>query len=946
MSNFKKVHVKHFLLVFFFSFCISKNIFGQIKVDPNNKVGIGIETPHSSAKLDVHSETLGFLKPRLTTTNRNAIVAPAAGLEVYDINENRTYWYNGTTWVTYGSGSGTGGTLVTAGTGIIVDGDGTSGNPYKVSSTIQPNSTTLNGLISLLSNDETASSEFNNSTSESSDLKSYTLAPNSYSKILIEAIVRSKVDLSSNIKPSFSWKFKKDNVQIRNPYAERILSTTSTTGGGWYTNTLSVICDGGQTQNTVLSITAQMSQASTSIGCTVEAFRIYSISNTTIEGVVGPEGPQGPQGPQGQGGLTVAGNNILVTGSGILGDEYIITNTFTEADASTTNELQTISTNNTPGQISLSNGGGNLMLNVNDDDSDPGNEMQTLSISGNDLTISGRNTVTLPSGSSDPTNLTITGSNSPVTLNSSTGTDVTFTAGNGISLTGTTSNVTITNTFEEGDASTTNEIQTLSTDGTPGNLSMSKGGGTVTLNVKDDDFVIGNEFQDLSLSGTTLTISNGNSVNLSPTLVTGSGTNNYIAKWTPNGNTLGNSQIFENGTSVGIGTTSASGTAKLHVVGRVLFDFPTTNYGNTSIAIGHGAGNDNQTGTNNIFMGLNSGFSTGSGYNNVFIGGHSGYNTTEGNNNIFMGANSGGSNVSGSSNVVLGHAAASGFALASDNVIIGHEAAVRANGTSQNTYVGYRAGYELKGARNSCFGYKAGGREDNNNGSENSFFGYNAGDGNKDGSNNTCIGSNSTTGSTNLTNATAIGNLCAVDAADKVWIGNASVTVIGGAADWSKASDIKFKSEIQENVPGLSFVTKLKPVTYKFDTKKFQENLIRNLPDSVKSRYLENVDFKPTSNIIRTGFVANDVDRICNEIGYKFDGVTAPADKEGHYLLAYSQFVVPLVKAVQEQQLEIENLEKKINDQKAILDTQKTILDEKDKILQDLIRRIVILEHK
>jgi hypothetical protein len=36
----------------------------------------------------------------------------------------------------------------------------------------------------------------------------------------------------------------------------------------------------------------------------------------------------------------------------------------------------------------------------------------------------------------------------------------------------------------------------------------------------------------------------------------GSGTLNYIPKWTPNGTTLGNSLIFDNGTNVGIGTTT------------------------------------------------------------------------------------------------------------------------------------------------------------------------------------------------------------------------------------------------------------------------------------------------------------------------------------------------------------------------------------------------------
>ncbi|MFH2141605.1 MAG: hypothetical protein ABIJ97_04225 [Bacteroidota bacterium] len=53
--------------------------------------------------------------------------------------------------------------------------------------------------------------------------------------------------------------------------------------------------------------------------------------------------------------------------------------------------------------------------------------------------------------------------------------------------------------------------------------------------------------------------------------VVGSGTLNYVPKWTPNGNTLGNSQIFDNGTNVGVGTAAPS--QKLHVAGgSVLID--------------------------------------------------------------------------------------------------------------------------------------------------------------------------------------------------------------------------------------------------------------------------------------------------------------------------------------------------------------------------------------
>jgi hypothetical protein len=39
-------------------------------------------------------------------------------------------------------------------------------------------------------------------------------------------------------------------------------------------------------------------------------------------------------------------------------------------------------------------------------------------------------------------------------------------------------------------------------------------------------------------------------------IVTGTGTLNFVPKWTPNGTNLGNSQIFDDGTNVGIGTTT------------------------------------------------------------------------------------------------------------------------------------------------------------------------------------------------------------------------------------------------------------------------------------------------------------------------------------------------------------------------------------------------------
>jgi len=54
---------------------------------------------HASAMLDVKSINKGFLVPRLTTTQRNAIDPVATGLLVFDTTEGKFYFYNGSAWV-------------------------------------------------------------------------------------------------------------------------------------------------------------------------------------------------------------------------------------------------------------------------------------------------------------------------------------------------------------------------------------------------------------------------------------------------------------------------------------------------------------------------------------------------------------------------------------------------------------------------------------------------------------------------------------------------------------------------------------------------------------------------------------------------------------------------------------------------------------------------------
>ncbi len=63
-------------------------------------VGIGTNAPDTSAILDLASTTKGFLLPRMTTTERNAIPVSAArkGLTIFNITTNKINFYNGSAW--------------------------------------------------------------------------------------------------------------------------------------------------------------------------------------------------------------------------------------------------------------------------------------------------------------------------------------------------------------------------------------------------------------------------------------------------------------------------------------------------------------------------------------------------------------------------------------------------------------------------------------------------------------------------------------------------------------------------------------------------------------------------------------------------------------------------------------------------------------------------------
>ena len=84
-----------------------------------SQTGVSINTTGAaadpSAMLDVSSDNAGILIPRMTKTQRNAILAPAEGLLIYQTDDTIGFWYYSNKWNLMGQGGGSG---ITPGTDI------------------------------------------------------------------------------------------------------------------------------------------------------------------------------------------------------------------------------------------------------------------------------------------------------------------------------------------------------------------------------------------------------------------------------------------------------------------------------------------------------------------------------------------------------------------------------------------------------------------------------------------------------------------------------------------------------------------------------------------------------------------------------------------------------------------------------------------------------------
>ncbi|MEM9929283.1 MAG: tail fiber domain-containing protein, partial [Bacteroidota bacterium] len=249
-------------------------------------------------------------------------------------------------------------------------------------------------------------------------------------------------------------------------------------------------------------------------------------------------------------------------------------------------------------------------------------------------------------------------------------------------------------------------------------------------------------------------------------------------------------------------------------------------------------------------------------------------------------------------NLYLGPGAGQSNTTGRGNHFSGYQAGQNSTTGSQNYFSGYQAGQNnTDGFNNHFSGYQAG--QNNTTGYENHFSGFSAGNRNTTGSENVYLGHRAGFFG-NYTNAIAIGTRVSARGNNTVTIGDSRMTSIGGAVGWSQVSDGRFKREVAEDVPGLEFVTRLRPVSYQVDRAALHAFLQGEEAES-ENTFPE----QPRE----TGFIAQEVEEVAQGLGYQFNGIIQPQSERDHYQLSYATFVVPLVQAAQEQQDLIEALQ-------------------------------------
>lgn len=431
------------------------------------------------------------------------------------------------------------------------------------------------------------------------------------------------------------------------------------------------------------------------------------------------------------------------------------------------------------------------------------------------------------------------------------------------------------------DADTTNELQTLSKAGAT--ITLSNGGGSFI----DEDADSANEIQTLAISNDTLRLSSGGGEVVLP----------KHTAWALGGN----EKTIDGKHFIGtIDNIPLNFRVNNEAAGRIDPSTSNTSYGYQTLL-------SNSAGEQNTANGFKALYSNTTGWLNTANGYISLFSNTSGKQNVANGVGTLNSNTTGESNTATG-AWALRFNVKGNN----------------NTATGVQALYYTEGSWNTACGSEA--LFSNITGNNNTAMGHYALRSNVLGDNNTAVGYLAFTFGANYSNSTALGANTSITASNQMRFGNNLISSIGGNVSWSNVSDRRFKKDISENVPGLDFITKLRPVTYHLDMDAMAKGL--NTPDSLRNKESEAVKGK----MLQTGFLAQEVEKTAQALNYDFSGVDKPKNDNDFYGLRYAEFTVPLVKAVQE-----------LDDKNKALEKQN---EELKKTLALLLKRVEAIEAK
>ncbi len=427
---------------------------------------------------------------------------------------------------------------------------------------------------------------------------------------------------------------------------------------------------------------------------------------------------------------------------------------------------------------------------------------------------------------------------------------------------------------------------------------------------------------------------------------TASGTNALSFNTTGNGNTAhGSFALYSNTTgdyntanglqSMFLNTTGSNNTA---TGSGTLYENTTGSY---NTATGHSALTYNTTGSNNTANGYFALNYNTNGYENTAIGVNALYFNTSGFQNTAVGMGALYSNTSGIYNTSTGWQSLYSNTTGGYNTADGYWALSYNTSGYRNTSTGFRSlTFNSTGANNTAHGADA--LLFNTEGFQNTAIGANSLYFNTLGAYNTAVGFNSGPGSGFLNNTTCLGIDAIATGSDMVRIGNIYVGSIGGYQNWTNISDSRFKENVKENVPGLNFVNQLRPVTYQLDRDKINEFNGVNAAHSKLKEQDPSLEFLKGDKYgqVTTGFIAQEVEAVAKNIGFEFSGVDAPNNENDFYGLRYAEFVVPLVKAVQELDLHDSSIRLILESQQTAIESQRLTMETQTKIIENQQRQI------